>query len=463
MGTTCSSASRGSTTSHYQLLSLVPISQAECGKRRTGRGHHPEGCCRRNVARLDKDAISTNPVGTTNSDTWIPGSSSARINHGTNANPIWTTEDEDNLHRELSGDNGTEGDNRQDLPMPTREQEESVIDGIVQTPELATELAWLNGQKYKEGDKTYEIQDVVWSTDYEVVVARRTNLSDNQRDEQWYVVCGDDGILENWERYRLEEGLTTSRVKWPVDEEEFAAAQDEDPQLMAIKDRVKKKEAEKEYALQQVGNGVSLLVRVVELKKVTRDPESKMKITITREVRQVVVPESLKEMALKIFHDMAGHPGNERTRYTMKQYFFWSGYRADIESHVGCCEMCRLRKSFNARAKPPILKYDPVFAPLERAHMDLAGPFAKSQGSTYVLVVKDYLTKFTVLYPIKDKHAEHVARALIKYVASFGVPLTLFSDQGKEFDNELVIHLCRFVGTRKLKTKKEAPAKNEIF
>ncbi len=26
---------------------------------------------------------------------------------------------------------------------------------------------------------------------------------------------------------------------------------------------------------------------------------------------QVVVPESLKEMAIKIFHDMAGHPGND--------------------------------------------------------------------------------------------------------------------------------------------------------
>ncbi len=53
---------------------------------------------------------------------------------------------------------------------------------------------------------------------------------------------------------------------------------------------------------------------------------------------------------------------------------------------------------------------------------------------------------------MKDKHAKHVARALIKYVALFGVPLTLFSDQGKEFDNELVSHLCRFVGTTKMRT-----------
>ncbi len=53
----------------------------------------------------------------------------------------------------------------------------------------------------------YEVQEVVWSTDWKVVVARRTNKTDRQRDDQWYVVCGEDGILENWEKYRLEQGL----------------------------------------------------------------------------------------------------------------------------------------------------------------------------------------------------------------------------------------------------------------
>ena len=60
-----------------------------------------------------------------------------------------------------------------------------------------------------------------------------------------------------------------------------------------------------------------------------------------------------------------------------------------------------------------------------------------SQGNRSFFSVIDYLTRFVVLIPIKDKAACMVVRRLIERVFSvFGPPETLYSDQGKEFENK---------------------------
>ena len=68
-------------------------------------------------------------------------------------------------------------------------------------------------------------------------------------------------------------------------------------------------------------------------------------------------------------------------------------------------------------------------------------------------MVCDYFTKYTEAYPLTDKTARSVADALMdKWLPTFGFPLFLHSDQGKEFDNEMVHKLSELLGTVKTKT-----------
>ena len=71
--------------------------------------------------------------------------------------------------------------------------------------------------------------------------------------------------------------------------------------------------------------------------------------------------------------------------------------------------------------------------------MDLVEYKSKSEGNRFILSVIDHLTRFLILIPIKSKEAAVVVRHLIDRVFSvFGPPETLHSDQGKEFQHQLV-------------------------
>ncbi len=179
----------------------------------------------------------------------IPKDADDCINSQQNTTSNWVQKEAENWRTELVDNNGDDNgeDNTQDPGGRTQEEEALVVDGITQTPELAEEMAWLVDQEYvnPEDEKHNKVQEVIWSANHKIVVARRTNISDNQRDDQWHVVCGREGILENVERFRVENDLTKSQVKWPDNELDFAKLQQEDERIVAIVIKVKAGNAER--------------------------------------------------------------------------------------------------------------------------------------------------------------------------------------------------------------------------
>ncbi len=60
----------------------------------------------------------------------------------------------------------------------------------------------------------------------------------------------------------------------------------------------------------------------------------------------------------------------------------------------------------------------------------------------YILSMEDGFSRFISLAPLKSKQAEEVIQALlIRFISRFGCPLTIHSDNGKEFTNQLLAKL----------------------
>ena len=69
-----------------------------------------------------------------------------------------------------------------------------------------------------------------------------------------------------------------------------------------------------------------------------------------------------------------------------------------------------------------------------------------------------YLTRFVIIAPIRNKAATTIARILVDRVFSvFGVPEMLCSDQGTEFENQLVRELQTVFGYKKTRTTPYRP------
>lgn len=95
-----------------------------------------------------------------------------------------------------------------------------------------------------------------------------------------------------------------------------------------------------------------------------------------------------------------------------------------------------------------------VGAPFERIALDVVGPLPKSNsGNKYMLVVADYFTKWPKVIPMPNQQAETVAKALLTHVISrHGVPLEIYSDQGRNFGSKIYQDLMLLLGIRKTRT-----------
>ena len=81
-----------------------------------------------------------------------------------------------------------------------------------------------------------------------------------------------------------------------------------------------------------------------------------------------------------------------------------------------CMTMCH-RATFVKSGKTRLerrgqyMKTDLSGVKFERIAVDIAGPFPKTDnGFVYILVIADYFTKFTEIFPLRNIEAETVAR-----------------------------------------------------
>ena len=133
-------------------------------------------------------------------------------------------------------------------------------------------------------------------------------------------------------------------------------------------------------------------------------------------------------------------------------------YTKDVEKWCKRCEPCTKRKGPKNRTRAPLKQYISG-APMERLAIDILGPLPVSDsGNKYLLVIGDYFTKWTEAIPIPNQEAKTVADALVTQVITrFGVPESIHSDQGRNFESKLFAEVCRLLGIKKTRTTPYRP------
>ncbi|XP_058879681.1 uncharacterized protein LOC131737088 [Acipenser ruthenus] len=170
---------------------------------------------------------------------------------------------------------------------------------------------------------------------------------------------------------------------------------------------------------------------------------------------QLVVPEALKSEILRAVHGTpgVGHFGVNKTLQRLRQSYYWSRCRRDVENHCRRCDHCAARKGPPGQSRAP-MQQCPVGGPMQRVGVDILGPLPVSdKGNKYVLVAMDYFSKWPEVYALPDQEASTVADALIEgFFSRFGVPQELHSDQGRNFESRIFAEMCRRLGIKKTRT-----------
>lgn len=178
------------------------------------------------------------------------------------------------------------------------------------------------------------------------------------------------------------------------------------------------------------------------------------------EVFQLLLPECLKGEVLKHLHDDHGHQGVERTIHLVRERCFWPNMWQDIDKYCHNCNRCLV-----AKANQPKVRTFPgnimASQPLEILAIDFTVLERAGDGRENVLVITDVFSKFTQAYPTSDQKASTTARILTeKWFYTYGVPKRIHSDQGRNFEGELLKQLCKIYGIEKSRTTPYHPEGN---
>jgi transposase InsO family protein/predicted aspartyl protease len=175
---------------------------------------------------------------------------------------------------------------------------------------------------------------------------------------------------------------------------------------------------------------------------------------------QTIVPVQCRGEVVRRVHEQ-GHFGVMRTQMSLSDRFYWPLWRTDVKKCVGRCHECNMRKGPHERVRLPERKFL-TSEVSERIAVDLCGPFPETKrGNRYMLVITDFFSKWVEPLAVKDQSASTVAQAIInEYICRFGVPSSIYSDNGAQFTSNLVKIICDRLHIRKVNTCPYRPSSN---
>jgi transposase InsO family protein len=230
----------------------------------------------------------------------------------------------------------------------------------------------------------------------------------------------------------------------PLTVEEVAAAQSQDSFCQS-------RRAERDtHGAQFAENDQGLLVRQLERQGLPT-------------VEQIVIPRALVGRLLRLAHTpkLASHPGASRMFWALRRWFYWTRMSRDVYEFVAACPSCA-KKRLRHQKRTTRLKLFPPSEPLQQVGIDLLGPLPRTRrGHRYLLVMTDRFSKVTRAVPLRSVLAAEVAAAFVDtWVTSYGVPLFLLSDNGRQFSAKFFQTICQRLGVHQLFTSAYSPSTN---
>ena len=130
----------------------------------------------------------------------------------------------------------------------------------------------------------------------------------------------------------------------------------------------------------------------------------------------------------------------------------------ETTSYVSKCQNCVKRKVI-----PGVAPLQPIIAsqPMELVHMDFLSIEPAKGKIENVLVITDHFTRCAQAYPSKTQTAQTTAKLLREnFIRYYGFPEKFLSDQGRNFESELISELCKLAQVEKVHTTPYQPMTN---
>jgi hypothetical protein len=177
---------------------------------------------------------------------------------------------------------------------------------------------------------------------------------------------------------------------------------------------------------------------------------------------QYVVPKHERDFILKNSHDtlFCGHLRFQKTHDRIIHKYYWYKQADDIKRYCQECTNCQRYKTSNKYNKAKLKPYI-ASRPNQKVSADVFVPIPTTiNHNKYILVVSDLFTKYVEFFALKTQTAEETANKLVEYVSRHSVMDTILTDQGRNFQSELMDELWELFDVHKVRTTPYFPSAN---
>ena len=162
-------------------------------------------------------------------------------------------------------------------------------------------------------------------------------------------------------------------------------------------------------------------------------------------INNIDLTEEVRKKVIEQYHLVSGHGSANTLKFLLKNRYNWPGLAKDVDKQIEECKICAKSGEALQNTKNRIIQTE---RPNEIWEIDLIGRIPGNNNSNqFIFVAIDHYTKWVEARVIYHKTAQEVRDAIVELIIEkHGTPEKILTDQGKEFDNQLIQALAHTYG-----------------
>lgn len=156
---------------------------------------------------------------------------------------------------------------------------------------------------------------------------------------------------------------------------------------------------------------------------------------------KIVIPRNLRKQVLTSAHE--GHPGIVAMKGRLRTKVWWPKLDKDAESMVKSCQSCTL---VSGPSPPePMKRRELPSQPWVDVAVDFLGPLPSGH---HLFVIIDYFSRYKEIKVMKSITSQETIGVLKEIFSRVGVPVSMTSDNGRQFTSEEFKSFCSEFGIK---------------